>query len=124
MSEMSNKKSLNKDVKEDGTVSGGSSTGSVPWVSSVGSVVILRHSNKDNKMSILCCFQAKEGPNIGYRQRMHQYWKDYGLFQLEEQHLGYQVRNILRTDKLSKVRIEDLKMQIMQLHVDSVEIET
>ena len=97
---------------------------SVLWVRSVGSVVILRHSNKDNKMAILCYFQAKEGPNIGYRQIMHQYWKDYGLFKLEEQHMVCQVRNTLKTDKLSKVRIEYLKMQIMQLHVDSVEAET
>ena len=29
-----------------------------------------------------------------------------------------QVRNTLKTDKLSKVRIEYLKMQIMQLHVE------
>ena len=55
---------------------------------------------------------------------MHQYWKDYELFELEEQHMVCQVRNTLKTDKLSKVRIEYLKMQIMQLHVDSVEAET
>ena len=29
-------------------------------------------SKKDNKMAILCSFQAKEGPNIGYRKRMNQ----------------------------------------------------
>ena len=70
-------------------------------------------------MAILCYLQAKEGPNIGYRKRMHQYWKDYGLFELEEQHLARQVRSILKTGKLSKVEIVGLKMQIKKLHVDS-----
>ena len=40
----------------------------------------------------------------------------YGLFVLEKQHLVYQVRSILKTDKLSKVEIK-------QFHVDSVEVE-
>ena len=75
-------------------------------------------------MAVLCYLKAKEGPNIGYRKRMHQYWKDYGLFELEEQHLACQVRSILKTGKLSKVKIEDLQRQIKKLHVDSVEIET
>ena len=55
---------------------------------------------------------------------MHWYWKDDGLFELQEQHLAYQVRSILKTGKLSKVEIERLKRQIKQLHVDSVECET
>ena len=55
---------------------------------------------------------------------MHQYWKDYGLFELEEQHLTCQITSILKTDKLSKVEIEGLKRQIKKLHVDSVERET
>ena len=55
---------------------------------------------------------------------MHQYWKDDGLFELQEQHLTYQVRSILKTGKLSKVEIECLKRQIKQLHMDSVECES
>ena len=55
---------------------------------------------------------------------MHQYWKDYGLFELKEQHLACQVRSILKTSKLSKVQIEGLKRQNKQLHVDIVEVET
>ena len=81
-------------------------------------------SEQDNKMAILCYLQATERPNIGYRKRMHQSWKDYGLFELEEQHLACQVRSILKTGKLSKVEIEGLKRQIKKLHVDSVESET
>ena len=75
-------------------------------------------------MAVLCKLQAKEGPNIGYRKRMHQCWKDDGLFELQEQHLEYQVRSILKTGKLSKFEIERLKRQIKQLHMDSVECET
>ena len=55
---------------------------------------------------------------------MHRYWKDDGLFELQEQYLAYQVRSILKTGTLSKVEIERLKRQIKQLHVDSVECET
>ena len=68
--------------------------------------------------------KANEGPNNGYRKRIHQHWKDDGLFELQKQHLAYQVRSILKTGKLSKVEIERLKRQIKQLHVDSVECET
>ena len=75
-------------------------------------------------MAILCYLQEKERPNIGYRKRMHQYWKGYGLFELEEQHLACQVRSILKIGKLSKVEIEGLKRQIKKLHVDIVESET
>ena len=46
-----------------------------------------------------------------------------GLFELEEQHLACQIRRISKTGKLSKVKIEGLKRQIKQLHVDSVEVE-
>ena len=74
-------------------------------------------------MAILCYLQAKKGPNIGDRKRMHQYWKDYRLFELEEKHLACQVRSILKTDKLSKVEIEGLKKQIRRLNVGSAESE-
>lgn len=40
---------------------------------------------------------------------MHQYEKDYGLFELEEQEFTYQVRTIMKTDKLSKVEVVGLK---------------
>ena len=75
-------------------------------------------------MAILCNLQAKEGRNIGYKKRLHKYWKGDGLLELQEHHLTYQIRSILKTGKLSKVEIERLKGQIKQLHVDSVECET
>ena len=55
---------------------------------------------------------------------MHQYWKDDGLFELQGQHLTYQIRSILKTGKLSKVEIERLKGHIKQLHLDGVKCET
>ena len=75
-------------------------------------------------MAILCYLQVKEGPNIGYRKIMYQHWKGLGLFELEEQHLACQVRNILKTGKLSKVGIEGQKRQMRRLHVDSVRSQT
>ena len=98
-------------------------------------------------MVILCYLQAKEGPNIGYRKRMHQYRKDYWLSELEEKQFACQVKNVLKTGKLSKVEIDrqikrqikqtvtihmlNLSLQVKRLnlkrqikHVDSVEVET
>ena len=71
-------------------------------------------------MAILCYFQLKEVPNIGYRKSMHQYWKDYGLFELKEEHLACLVRSILKPGKLSKLEIEGLKRQFKQIYVTSV----
>ena len=70
-----------------------------------------RWSKEHKKKAILCDLQAKEEPNIGSRKRMYQYWKDYGLFELDGQHFACQVRSILKAGKLSKVEIEDLKRQ-------------
>ena len=70
---------------------------------------------------MLCNLQSKEGPNIGYRKRLHQYWKDFGQSEEQQQ---YQVRSILKTSKLSKVEIERLQRQIKQLHVGSAECKT
>ena len=129
MSEMSNKKPLNNSVKEAGTEGEGLSSGRCPVDKKRGpgrhpATARRKWLKEDNKMAILCYLQPKKGPNIGFRKRMHQYWKDYGLFELEEQHLACQVRSILKTGKLSKVEIEGAKRQIMKLLVDSVESET
>ena len=75
-------------------------------------------------MAILLYLQAKEGPTIGHRKIMYHYWKDYGLLELEEQHLACQVRSILKTGKQSEVELEGLKRQIKKLHGDNVESET
>ena len=122
MSEMSNKNSLNNGVKKSGT----EREGFLRWRGPVGkqrepglhtAIALMKWSKEDNKIAILCCLQATEGPNIGFRKRMHQYWKDYEIFELVEQHLACQVISTLKTGKLSKVEIEFLK----KLHVDSVE---
>ena len=129
MSKMSSKKSFNNSVKETGT----EDEGFLPGKCSIGkqggqgyrtATARMKWSKEDNKMAMLCYFQVKEGPNIGYRKKMHQYWKDCGLFELEGQHLACQVRSVLKTGKLSKVEIEGLKKQIKRLQMDSVESET
>ena len=126
MSEMPNKKSLNNGVKEAGTEGEGFLPGRCLMGKQrrPGRHPVTAHrkwSKEDNKMAILRYLQGKKGPNIGYRMRMHQYWKDYELFELEEQHLACQVRSILKTGKLSKVEIEGLKRQIIKLHMEIVE---
>ena len=43
---------------------------------------------------------------------MHQYWTEEGSFEIEEQHLAYQVRSILKTKKLSEYEIEALRQNV------------
>ena len=119
MSETPNKKSLNNGVRKAGTEGEGFSPGRCP----VGKYRS-KKSKEDKKMAILCNLQAKEETDIGYRKRTRQYWKNYALFELQEQHLPYQVKIFLKTGKLSKIEVKGLKRQIKQLHVDSVECET
>ena len=93
MSEMSNKMPLNNGLKEAGTEGEDFSPGRCPVGKQRGSgcypaTARRKWSKEDNKMAVLSYLQAKEGPNIGHRKRMHQYWKDYGQFELEEQHLA------------------------------------
>ena len=46
---------------------------------------------------------------------MHQYWKEGGRFEIEEQHPACQVRSILKTKKLSEVEIEALRPKVTTL---------
>ena len=129
MSKVPNKKRLNNCVKKAGAEGEGFPPGRCPVGKQRGAgrqpaTAGSKWSNKGKKIVILCYFQAKEGPNIGYRKRMYQYWKNYRLFEMEKQDLACQVRTILKTGKLSKAEIEDLKRQIKTLHVDSVQIFT
>ena len=126
MSKVPNKKPLNNSVKKTGAEGEGFPPGRCPVGKQRGTghqpaTSRSKWSSKGKKMIILCYFQAKEGPNIGYRKRMYQYWKDYRLFEMEKQGLACQVRSVVKTDKLSKADIEDLKRQIKTLHVDSVQ---
>ena len=93
MSEIPNKMLLNNGVKEAGTEDKSFSPTRYPEGKQHGpgrhlAIARRKWSKQYSKMAILYYLQAKEGPNIGYRKRMHQYWKDYGLFELKEQHLA------------------------------------
>ena len=67
---------------------------------------------EDNKFAITCYIKVKEEDERGYRKRMHQYWIVEGRFDIEEQHLAYQVRSILKTKELSEVEIEALRQKV------------
>ena len=44
---------------------------------------------------------------------MHQYWIEWGRFEIEEQPLACQVRSMLKIKKLPEVNIEALKPNVM-----------
>ena len=79
---------LNNGVKEAGTEDKRYPEGKQNGPGCHLAIACRKWSKQYSKMAILYYLQAKEGPNIGYRKRMHQYWKDYGLFELKEQHLA------------------------------------
>ena len=75
-------------------------------------------------MVILCYLLTKEGRNIDYIRRMYKYYKDYQLFELEQQHLVCQIRSVFRTGKLPKVEVEGPMRKIKKLYVKNVKSET
>ena len=58
-----------------------------------------------------CQYQRQPGMR-GYRQRLHAFWKEKGLFQLEEQRLCDQVRMIQRKGWLLQLQLEEIKRLI------------
>ena len=46
---------------------------------------------------------------------MYQYWIEEGSFKIEEQHLGCQVRSILKIKRFSEVEIETLRQNLATL---------
>ena len=67
-------------------------------VSSMGPVVItvlFKRNGLDKKKKAIICYLKAEEEGEGYRQRMHQYWKDLSMSDVKEQCLAEQVRSIL-----------------------------
>ena len=88
MSETSYKKSLNNGVNKSGTESEGFSPGSCPVDKQHGpgchpATARRKRSKRITRWIRHVICKQKKGPNIGYKKRIHQYWKDYGLFELE-----------------------------------------
>ena len=65
-------------------------------------------STKDNICVMTCYYQSQPGVR-GYRQRLHAFWKEKGLFQVGEQRLCGQVRMIQRIGWLSQLHLEEIK---------------
>ena len=64
-----------------------------------------------NKIVMKC--YLKSDPSVrGYRRRMHDIWKEIGLFELSEQNLVGQARVIRTNEWLSSIEVEELKREI------------
>ena len=64
-----------------------------------------------------CFFRSKpfddDGKPIrGYRQRMMQEWKEYGIFEITEQRLCNQARAIRKNSWLSDLELENIQRMI------------
>ena len=65
-------------------------------------------STQDNICVMTCCYQIQPGVR-GYRQRLHAFWKEKGLFQVGEQRLCDQVQMIQRKGWLSQLQLEEIR---------------
>ena len=58
------------------------------------------------------CYLLSEPNKRVFRKRMHNVWKDIGVFELPEQKLAGQILAIKRNDRLSHTEIEEIKREI------------
>ena len=89
MSEMSNTNVSNNDVNEAGVYNEGLSPGRCPVDRTRGpgrhqATVRKKWLTQDNICVMTCYYQIQPGVR-GYRQRLHVFWKEKGLFQVGEQ---------------------------------------
>lgn len=66
----------------------------------------------ENKMVMECYLKSMIPVKRGYRKRMHALWKDMGGFDLSEQRLADQVRQIKVKGWLSDLEIEEIKRKV------------
>ena len=80
------------------------------WLGRAGPVVIKQKkwSTQDNICVMTCYYQSQPGVR-GYRQRLHAFWKEKGLFQVGEQRLCYQVWMIQKKGWLSQLQLEEIR---------------
>ena len=107
MSEMSNEKVSNNGANETGVYNEGLSPGKCPVVRMCGpdhhqATVQKKWLARDKICVMICYYQSQ--PGVGrYRQRLHAFWKEQGLFQVGEQRLCDQVRMIQKKGWLSQL---------------------
>ena len=65
-------------------------------------------STQDNICVMTCYYQRQPGVR-GYRQRLHAFWKEKGLFQVGEQRLCDQVRMIQKKGWLSQLQLKQIR---------------
>ena len=116
MSDTSNTNVSNDGMNEAGVYNESLSPGRCPVVGTRGpsrhqATVRKKWSIQDNISVMTCQYQRQPGMR-GYRQRLHAFWKEKGLFQLEEQRLCDQVRMIQRKGWLSQLQLEEIKRLI------------
>jgi hypothetical protein len=72
-----------------------------------------RYTREDNR-AIMECYYSSEPNNIGYRQRMHRAWRERGHFQMDEQRMADQVRNIRKRKWFTDEELDEIKESVLQ----------
>ena len=64
-----------------------------------------RKWSKDDHIIAMECFIRSKPENRGYRRRMISIWQDRGMFEISEQRLADQVKQIKHNQWLTKVEV-------------------
>ena len=67
-----------------------------------------RKWSKDDNIIAMECFIRNKPENRGYRRRMISIWQDRGMFEISEQRLADQVKQIKHNQWLTKVEVEEM----------------
>ena len=67
-----------------------------------------------NKMVMECYFKSRIPLIRGYRKRMHQYWTEKGGFEVTEQRLADQARQIRLKGWLSELEMEEIQREVQR----------
>ena len=119
MSVMSNNGLSNNGVNEAGTSSEGLLPGRCPTAQQRGpgrqpatARRIRKKWSYEENIIVMECFFRSNPKVIGYRKRMHNLWKDMGMFQITEQRLLDQKAQIMRKKWLTDLELEEIKRLI------------
>jgi hypothetical protein len=78
-----------------------------------------RYSREDNR-AILECYYASRPDELGYRQRMHRLWIENGGFNIDEQRMADQVRNIIKRKWFTDEELEEVRAGVTETEVDEM----
>ena len=71
------------------------------------------NNREKRKTKLLSCYlKAMKELKKGYRERMHNLWNEMRMFEIEEQHLACQVRNIFNNRRLKEIEIRQSRKEI------------